>query len=124
MNTDIRIATSFKGHRKRKKLKRILGFGSEVYLIDLWLTVAMDCPDGILVGWNEEDIADACDWPEDPKELVDGLIKSTWLSINTEGVYVIHDWNEHQGWASKAKIRSEAAKKAADIRWKKRNGIK
>jgi hypothetical protein len=117
MNRDIRLATSFKGHRKRKKLKRLLGFGAEVYLIDLWLTVAMDCPEGVLTGWNEEDIADSCDWPEEPKELVDALIGSGWLEKNSNGEYVLHDWGEHQGWACNANARSEAASKNILLRW-------
>ena len=122
MNKDIRLATSFKGHRKRKKLKRILGFGAEIYLIDLWLTVAMDCPEGILVGWDEEDISDACDWPGDPNELVTALIESGWLEKDSDGEYVIHDWCEHQGWACKAKQRSNTAKQAANARWGKKYG--
>ena len=117
MNTDIRIATSFKGHRKRKKLVRLIGPRAEVYLIDLWITVAMDCPDGVLVGWDEGDIADACDWPDDPKKLVDSLIEANLLAKDSDGNYVIHGWCEHQGWACKAKQRSESARKAANAKW-------
>ena len=117
MNKDIRLATSFKGHRKRKKLKRILGIGAEVYLIDLWLTVAMDCPEGVLVGWDEDDIADACEWGGDPKELVDALIESHWLEKDSDGEYILHDWCEHQGWACNASARSEAARKNILLRW-------
>jgi len=117
MNKDIRLATSFKGHRKRKKLKRLLGFGAEVYLIDLWLTAAMDCPEGVLVGWDEEDIADSCDWDGDPQELVDALIECHWLEKDSDGEYALHDWCEHQGWACKARVRSEAASKNILLRW-------
>ncbi len=120
MNKDIRLATSFKGHRKRKRLIRLLGFGAEVYLIDLWLTVAMDCPEGVLIGWDEEDIADACDWEEEPQKLVDALIESHWLEKDADGEYALHDWCEHQGWACRAKERSEIAKKAAEVRWAKK----
>lgn len=117
MNKDIRLATSFKGHRKRKRLKRLLGFGAEVYLIDLWLAVAMDCPEGILAGWDEEDIADACDWEKEPKILVDALIECHWLEKNSDGEYALHDWCEHQGWACKARARSKAAGKNILLRW-------
>ena len=34
-NTDIRIAVSFRGHRKRRKLRMLLGAGSTDYLVDL-----------------------------------------------------------------------------------------
>jgi len=117
LNTDIRVSTSFKGHRKRKRLERLIGDKSDSYLIDLWLTVAMDCPDGILVGWDEIDIAVAVSWNDDPQVIVDAFVNSNWLEKNTDGNYFVHDWSEHQGWACKAKSRSKAAKKAADIRW-------
>jgi len=116
-NTDIRIAVSFKGHRKRKRLQRLLGFGAETYLIDLWITVAMDAPEGVLVGWDEEDIADACGWTEDPKKLINALIESNWIEKDGDGNYCLHDWCENQSWACNAKIRSNAAKKAAKVRW-------
>ena len=121
MNKDIRLATSFKGHRKRKKLKRLLGFGAEVYLIDLWLSVAMACPEGVLIGWYNQDIADACDWDGDPEQLVSAFIESGWIDIGEDGTYILHDWDEHQGWACHAKTRSRSAKKAADIRWNKKH---
>ena len=81
MNTDIRVWVSFKGHRKRKRLKRMLGPGATDYLIDLWISVSQDRPSGVLTGWDELDIADAADWPEDkdPEILVDALVKCGWF---------------------------------------------
>jgi len=38
--------------------------------------------------------------------------------------YLIHDWTDHNGWASGAKARSGAASKAAKARWDNRLGIK
>jgi hypothetical protein len=123
MNTDIRLAVNFKGHRKRKRLKRFLGTGSLDYLIDLWLTVAMERPDGILHGWTEEDIADSAGYDDDPSTLINALIDSGWLDQTDDGVFVVHDWDEHQGWACGAKARSDKARHAARTRWDKRNGI-
>lgn len=117
MNKDIRLATSFKGHRKRKRLRRLIGDRSDSYLIDLWLTVAMDCPDGVLTGWDTDDIADACGWDGDPEDLVTALVQSKWLERNSEGILSVHDWCEHQGWACKAKERSETASKNILLRW-------
>jgi hypothetical protein len=77
----------------------------------------MDCPEGILVGWTEEDIADACDWEGDPQKLVNALIESGWIEKDSNGEYAIHDWCEHQGWACNAKARSEAASKNILLRW-------
>ena len=75
MDIDIRLLASFKGHRKRKRLKRLIGPEATDYLIDLWLTTRMDRPDGILYGWDEYDIADAAGWPDEkePSEFINAL---------------------------------------------------
>ena len=117
MNKDIRIATGFRNHRKRKRLVRELGKGAEVYLIDLWITVAIDCPEGVLIGWDEIDIADAAGWEGDPDIFVSALINTIWLEKNNDGDYAIHDWCEHQGWACKAQVRSDVAGKNVLLRW-------
>ena len=122
MNRDIRLATAFKGHRKRKKLRKLIGDGAESYLIDFWITVATDKPDGILTGWDEEDIAFASNWDEEPKTLIDAFLKSGWID-KENGVYSVHDWEEHQGWACHAKKRSEAARKAANKRWEGKRDV-
>jgi len=120
MNTDIRIATSFKGHRKRKKLEKILGPSASGNLIDLWITVAQGNPEGKLVGWDEDDIAYSGNWDGDSKEFVNALIACKFLKESEAGCYEIHDWCDHQGYACKAKDRSEQAKKAAEVRWKEK----
>lgn len=117
MNTDIRISVSFKGHRKRKKLRRLLGDRSDSYLIDFWITVSTDCPKGVLVGWTPEDIADACCWNGDPKDITDAFLSSGWIDIDENGQYSVHDWDKHQAWACNADKRSEAARAAAKKRW-------
>jgi len=120
MNTDIRLLTSFKGHRKRIKLYRMLGPDAVLSLIDLWLTIAQDAPDGNIGEWTDEDIIIASGYGGNAAAYTAALIACGWLEKNEAGKYSIHDWNEHQGWASKAKLRSEAAKVAAEYRWSKR----
>ena len=117
MNSDIRISVSFKGHRKRMKLRKILGDRSDSYLIDLWITVSMDRPDGILTGWDESDIAVSCGWEKEPSEFVSALIQTGWLNKNENGCYSIHDWPDHQPWACNSKQRSETARKNIQKRW-------
>ena len=118
MNKDIRIATSFKGHRKRKKLEKIIGVGATSHLIDLWVTVAQSNPNGILTDWDDEDISYSGSWDGEPSEFVSALVKCNFIKKNGNGCYEIHDWCDHQGYACKAEERSEQAKKAAAIRWK------
>jgi hypothetical protein len=117
--SDIRIAITFKGHRKRKRLTRTLGPGATDYLLDLWITIATDRPDGILAGWDEIDISDAAGWTGTPEELVAALVKCGFLE-QQNGHYAAHDWEEHQGWACGAKVRSERARKAAQAKWGKK----
>ena len=117
MNTDIRILTNFKGHRKRKRLKLILGEDGTGYLIDLWLTVATDAPSGKLLGWDEVDIAIASGWEEDPQKYVKALLNLGFLDQDEAGAYSVHDWEINNGYAAHAAERSERARKAAAEKW-------
>lgn len=97
-----------------------MGPGATGNLIDLWITVAQGNPEGILTGWDEEDIAYSGNWDGDPKEFISALIKCNFLTINENECYEIHDWCDHQGYACKARERSEQAKKAATARWREK----
>jgi hypothetical protein len=116
VNTDIRLYVSFKGHRKRKKLRLVLGDRATDYLIDLWLTVAQDRPDGVLTGWNEVDVAFAAGWEAEPQRFVDALIVCQLLDQDGD-TYRLHDWEEHQPWACNAAERSDNARRSANARW-------
>jgi hypothetical protein len=119
MNTDIRISVSFRNHRKRAKLRMILGERSTDYLVDLWLSVAMDRPDGNLYGMDAMDIAIMAGWGSDPHVLVNALVDVGFLDVTTverplNGVatpqYSLHDWCEHNGYASAATDRSDKSR--------------
>jgi len=119
MNTDIRLQTSFLTHRKRKKLESRLGKTAVLSLIDLWLSVAVNKPKGILKDMDHEDIAMDANWGGDPKQFCDALVDIGFMDFK-EGVYYIHDWKEHQSYAFHADERSELARKAALVRWRKK----
>jgi hypothetical protein len=119
MNTDIRVDITFKGHRKRRRLQALLGPGATDYLIDLWITVAMERPQGVLRGWDSTDIALAAGFPGDPEQLVSALYEAKLLDKDADGNCCLHDWKIHQPWASNAPVRSEAARKAVTARWTK-----
>ncbi len=124
MNTDIRLSVSFKGHRKRKKFKMLLDHPSATdFLIDLWITVAVDRPDGSLAGLDSLDICLMAGWEGDCTHFVEALTAAGFID-KTEKGYEIHEWVEHNGYASGAKLRSAAAQKAAKLRWNKRLKIK
>ena len=119
MNSDIRLAVSFRGHRKRKRLRLLLGPGSTDYLIDLWIATAMNHPNGILQGMDETDIALEAGWEgEDSHKLVSALVECGFLEKNENGVYSLHDWEDHQAYVIHAERRKAQARNAAAARWK------
>ncbi|MDD2967247.1 MAG: hypothetical protein PHN64_07190 [Desulfovibrionaceae bacterium] len=119
MSSDIRLAISFRGHRKRKRLRLLLGPGSTDYLIDLWIATAMNHPNGILEGMDETDIAleSGCEG-EDAQKLVSALLECGFLEKTENGTYVLHDWKDHQGYVIHSEQRKAQARNAAAVRWK------
>jgi hypothetical protein len=116
MNTDIRISTSFLNHRKRKKLKQILGPGSTDYLIDLWINTALNRPKGVLYDMDKSDIALDAGWEGRAELFVDTLLEVGFLDFDGE-CFKLHDWDKHQSWAIGADDRSLAAAKNQVFRW-------
>ncbi len=116
MNRDIRIATSFYSHIKRKKLEKRLGAKAVLSLIDLWIYAAMNKPDGVLSGMSEEDIALAAQWDGDPQVFVSTLSELHFLEKEGE-TYLLHEWSIHNPYAALAEARAIRARKAAMARW-------
>jgi hypothetical protein len=121
-NTDIRIAVSFKGHRKRRKLRMLLGAGSTDYLIDLWINTATNHPDGVLAGMSTLDVALEAGWEDDPEKFVSAMLECGFLDKGEDGTYRLHDWEDHQPFVIEAPKRSLQAQKAAEARWGKKPG--
>lgn len=120
MNSDIRLAVSFRGHRKRKRLRLLLGSGSTDHLIDLWIATAMTHPSGVLQGMDEIDIALEAGWEGDPQHFVAALVECGFLEKTDSGAYALHDWSDHQGYAIHAERRKANARNAAAARWNAR----
>lgn len=114
--SDIRVAVSFKGHRKRKRLKTIIGPGATGCLLDLWLSTAQNHPTGILSDMDEIDIALDAGYDGDPMVFVRALLDCKLIDKADDG-YRLHDWEEHQPWVVHAPERSAKAKHAAKMRW-------
>lgn len=121
MNSDIRLAVSFRGHRKRKRLRLLLGPGSTDYLIDLWIATAMTHPSGILEGMDETDIALEAGWEGEPQQFVAALVECGFLEKADNGPYALHDWSDHQGYVIHAERRKAHARNAAAVRWNGRH---
>jgi len=118
VNTDIRVEVSFLRHRKRLKLRALLGPGSTDYLLNLWINTAMNHPSGELTGMSNLDVALEAGWEEDPHKFVSAMKEAVFLD-GEEGSYCLHDWEEHQPWVVGAKARSDHGKKAITARWEK-----
>ena len=93
-------------------------------MLDLWIGVATSCPSGMLVAWDEQDIALEAGWEKEPQEFVEALLGCRFLEKMDCGTYKLHDWEKHQGYAIHAEQRSEKARKAAEKRWNSKNGEK
>lgn len=114
---DIRIKATFKGHRKRNRLRRIIGPGSDTYLIDFWISVATSRPTGELTGWDSYEIADAAGYPGDPDEFYNALVDCKFVDVGSNGALSVHNWSKRQGYVATSERRSIQAKMAAAKRW-------
>lgn len=122
MNTDARVAITFRTHPKRKRLQRELGHAGPLALVDLWLWAAAHRPTGDLSGLLREEIADAANWPERRADrLVDALLATGFLDEDAAGSLALHDWKEHNAYALRAPIRAERARKGAEAKWARRD---
>jgi hypothetical protein len=117
---DIRLSTSFWDHWKTVILKSELGYPAVESLQRLWCFAAINKPDGKLTGMTIRTIEIASHWPGQTGELVSKLVELCFLET-VEGVFVLHDWADHNGWVVHAKERSEQGKKGAAARWAKKN---
>ena len=121
VNVDIRLAVTFPNHHKTKRLKRALGSDGIVSLVFLWLWVAENRPHGELRGMDETDIAVAAQWEGEPGIFISALCELKFLD-RKRSLYLVHDWQANNPWASDAQARSDKARKAAKAKWEKRNG--
>lgn len=88
------------GHVKLGRVCRRLGVGENEaigLLTRLWLfTGRHAAADGVLEGFDADDVAYACGWHGDASGFVDALCVAGFLSV-AEGLLSVHDWLEHQG---------------------------
>lgn len=118
MNKDIRISICFIDHPKVMKLERKLTFDGVKSLLRLWCFAAQNRPEGYLTAMDEDDIEMAAKWPGTPGLFVSTIAGDSckWLDF-ADGIYKLHDWEEHQGYVVHAKSRREKARDAANKRW-------
>lgn len=119
MNADFRLNTSYFEHYKICKLKRRLGSDGVLAHLQLLSWVAKNKPEGVLSGMDYEDICLAAKWDGDVNAFIEQLI-DLMLVDEVDGVFCIHNWEKHNGYACGANRRSEAARIAAKAKWEQK----
>lgn len=122
MNTDFRVQLSFYTHPKKRKLEKRIGKAACFCLTELWAFTAFNKPDGILQDMTIEDIEIAADWNGDPGLFVSTLIDLRLLN-NDGKTYRIHDWLDHNAYASGAGERSKQGALGAAVKDANRQGL-
>ena len=85
-------------HPKMKRLARRLGGRAQAVgtLEMLWHFTAKYAPDGSLMNYSAEELADEVFYEgESPEDLVKALVDSGWLDKSEELGLVVHDWQQH-----------------------------
>jgi hypothetical protein len=113
---DFRIATSWRTHRKRKRLKSKLGAEGVLALEDLWSYCASEHTDGRLEGMTREDIGAEIDYDGDIDEFIEVLLDLRLID-DDYGTFVMHNWEKRQPYVFGHEGRSDQARRAAKARW-------
>lgn len=110
--TDCRISVGLPAHPKTVKLIRRVGREGAWSLVCLLAFASANRPDGDLSSMTVEDIEIAADWHGEEGKLVKTLAEVGFLDT-VDGGFQIHDWAEHNPWATGADRRSQQAREAA-----------
>lgn len=108
MNTDIRLSVGFWHHPKTKKIAKRLGLEGVRSLQILWMWAATNRPEGNLSGMDWEDIELAADWQGEEQTFFTHCL-GVWIDETGTG-YVLHDWKEHNSWASQVEERNDTSR--------------
>ncbi|KAF0235078.1 MAG: hypothetical protein FD177_237 [Desulfovibrionaceae bacterium] len=110
MNTDFRVSVDYFEHHKTKKLVKRLGVEGSFCHLKLLAYAAKHRPEGVFTGMDGEDIEIAAGWKGEDGALASTLCDLSLLEQCEEGVFSIHDWQDHNDWASEADARSDSAR--------------
>jgi hypothetical protein len=65
------------------------------YLETLWIFAQLQAREGDLTKFSALEIAGWVEYPGDPDEFIEALVKTRWLE-RVDDRLMIHDWNEHK----------------------------
>lgn len=107
MNRDYRASVAHADHPKVEKLTRLVGEIAFRCLHRLWAYTAMNRPSGELLAMDHDDVEIAAGWRGERGALVNALVKVRLLDRAGDGTLSVHDWCEHNEYASHDAERSE-----------------
>ena len=119
---DFRFYASFRDHAKRVQLEQEIGARGVLGLIDLWCWVTATRQQGDLSGLSDDAIERGAGWRGKRGALVQALVAHGWLD-GRPGAYIVHGWEEHQGWLKSSPARSMAGKVAAIVKQSRKHGV-
>jgi|GEM_PF-5403673 hypothetical protein len=106
--------------RKFWRLRAKLGEKALEVLIRLWSYTRTVAPSGDLGDPDPEFLAMAVRWTGEPQLLWDALVGGEWVDL-VDGRLVVHDWGDHNWFATTLEKRRVQARENVMRRWDKRN---
>lgn len=119
---DFRISCSLFEHPKWLRLEGRLGEPGALCLLKLWSWTRQNRPNGDLAGLCTYEVEHAARWRGEKGELVAALQGIGWID-GAEESWCLHDWHDHQGYATGSAARSRAGKVGAIIKQCRRLGV-
>ena len=121
MNLDIRVDVGFLDHWKTDTLIIECGAEGVLSLLRLWIFAAQNKPDGRLTGIHTDMIERVAKWRGENGTLLKTLNETRFITQDNDGVWCLHDWQQHNPYAANAEFRKERAQKANAKRWGREN---
>jgi hypothetical protein len=119
MSSGISVKLTFPRHPKTLKLVSLAGTYAPWHLILLWIFAGEFYPKGEIP--SKVDLEHQAGWKGEKGAFLDAVQSAGFLSEDREkGIYVLHDWRDHNAWIYFKEKRSMAAKRAVEARWEKR----
>lgn len=112
----LNLDLDFFDHRKTKRLVFLLGEGSELCVIRLWVYCGRFHPeDGRFGDESESEIESIAGWRGDAGKMLQAMLAACYMHKDKHG-YFMHDWRDHQGHICRYSLQG---KKMAEARWAK-----
>lgn len=110
-------------HPKTKRFARLIDASLPAavgHLHFLWWWAMDYAQDGDLSRYDEYDIADACGWKGDEKQIVNALIEAGFIDEEEDGL-VIHDWFDYAGRLIEKREQNRERKRRSRAKTKSNN---